>query len=249
MKIISWNVNGVNACISKGLIGFMKKEAADAYCFQEMKATKEKMPNIEGYHSYHSIAEKKGYSGVSIFSKIPAINIIEGIENAEFDREGRTITAEFDKFFLINVYFPHAQHELFRLGFKLSFNNSFLEFCNKLSKKKPIIIASDFNVAHKEIDLANPKQNMLNAGFTKEEREWFSMLIGKGYIDTFREFNNEGDNYTWWAYRSQARERNVGWRIDYFVISDSLRPSLVSARILADVYGSDHCPISVELKG
>lgn len=248
MKIISWNVNGVNACISKGLLDFMKKEDADVYCFQEMKATKEKLPKLlEEYHEYHYHAEKKGYSGVSVFSKIKPYAVIEGMGNDKFDKEGRVISLEFEEFFLINVYFPHSNRLLERLDFKLEFNKVFLEFCKQLEKIKPVVIASDFNVAHKEIDLTNFKSNEKNAGFTIEERNWFDSFLKEGFIDSFREFVKETGHYTWWSYMHNARERNIGWRIDYFVISKSLRSKLKESKILKDVIGSDHCPIMLKI--
>lgn len=252
MKIISWNVAGINACIKKGLIEFIKKEDADIYCFQEVKASQENFPkrleNLEGYNGHHAFADKKGYSGVSIFTKIKPLKVIKGLGEEEFDKEGRVLTLEFDKFYLINVYFPHSHRELTRLSFKLNFNKEFLEFCNQLEKDKPLIIASDFNVAHQEIDLKNPKQNKKNAGFTPQEREWFDIFLKQGFIDTFREFVKDGGNYTWWAYRNKARERNIGWRIDYFIISKKLMGSLIKSEILKDVLGSDHCPILLEIK-
>ncbi len=252
MKIISWNVAGINACIKKGLMGFIKKENADIYCFQEVKASQLNFPkeleNLEGYNSYHTFAVKKGYSGVSIFSKIKPLKVISGLGKEEFDKEGRVLALEFDKFYLINVYFPHSHRELIRLDFKLNFDKEFLEFCNELEKNKPLIIASDFNVAHQEIDLKNPKQNKNNAGFTQQEREWFDSFLKQGFIDTFREFDKEGGNYTWWAYRNKARERNIGWRIDYFITSRKLRDDLIKSEILKEVLGSDHCPICLEIK-
>jgi exodeoxyribonuclease III len=252
MKIISWNVAGIRSCFKKGLIDFMKKENADIYCFQEVKAQKEELPKelekLKEYNSFHSFAEKKGYSGVSIYTKINPIKIISRIGNPFFDREGRVIALEFTDFFLINVYFPHSSRKLIRLDFKLKFNSDFLRFCEHLNKIKPLIIASDFNVAHKEIDLKNPKQNEKNAGFTKEERNWFDAFLKEGFIDTFREFNKEGGNYTWWTYRNNARQRNIGWRIDYFIISNSLKNKLKNSIILKDVFGSDHCPIFLEIE-
>ena len=248
MKIVSWNVAGVDACLKKGLLEFMKKENADVYCFQEMKATPEKMPDFPNeYKAFHSYAQKKGYSGVSILSKIEPSAVIYGIGEEEFDSEGRAITLEFKDFFLINIYFPHAHRELKRLSFKLKFNRIFLEFCKRLKKLKPIVIASDFNVAHTEIDLTNPKPNKNNAGFTESERKWFDSFLKEGYIDTFRKFVKDGGHYTWWAYRNNARERNIGWRIDYLIISFSLSDKLVKSKILNEVFGSDHCPISLEL--
>lgn len=252
MKIISWNVAGINACIKKGLIKFIKEENADIYCFQEVRASQENFPkeleNLNGYNTYNVFANKKGYSGVSIISKTKPLNVIEGLGKENFDSEGRVLTLEFERYYLINVYFPHSNRGLVRLDFKLNFNKEFLEFCNNLEKKKPLIIASDFNVAHQEIDLRNPKQNKKNAGFTLQEREWFDTFLKQGFIDTFREFTKDGGNYTWWAYRNKLRERNVGWRIDYFIISKKLKESLVNSKILKDVLGSDHCPILLELR-
>lgn len=251
MKIISWNVAGIRSCFKKGLINFMKKEDADIYCFQEVKCQSNQIPKelkMKDYEAFHSFAEKKGYSGVSIYTKIKPINVIYGIGNNPFDSEGRVLILEFRNFFLLNVYFPHSNRVLKRLDFKLKFNNHFLEFCKKLEKIKPLIIASDFNVAHKEIDLKNPKQNEKNAGFTKEERGWFDSFLNKDFIDTFREFNKEGGNYTWWTYRNNARQRNIGWRIDYFLISKKLREILKKSEILKDVFGSDHAPILLEIE-
>ena len=246
MKIISWNVNGINACCRKGLIEFINKEKADVYCFQELKASDEKIPqeiHDLTYNSYYLMAEKKGYSGVSIHTKQKPLSVIKGIGNEQFDREGRVLAVEFKDFFLVNAYFPHSQRELARLGFKLDFNNEFSKFVLGLEKKKPVIIASDFNVAHKEIDLANPKQNKKNAGFTEEERSWFDDFLKNKYIDSFREFEKEGGHYTWWSYRNNLRERNIGWRIDYFVLSHNLKNQLKESKILSHVHGSDHCPI------
>ena len=252
MKIISWNVAGLRACFKKGLTNFMKKENADIYCFQEVKCQDNQFPEelnkMKDYEAFHSFAKKKGYSGVSVYTKIKPINVIYGIGDEIFDSEGRVLTLEFKNFFLINVYFPHSHRELKRLDFKLKFNKHFLEFCEKLQKIKPVIISSDFNVAHKEIDLRNPKQNEKNAGFTKEEREWFDILLKGGFIDTFREFNKDGGHYTWWAYRNNARQRNIGWRMDYFVISKKLIDGLKKSEILKDVFGSDHAPILLEIE-
>lgn len=252
MEIISWNVAGLRSCFGKGLLDFMKKENADVYCFQEVKCQQDQFPKelnqLRDYEAFHSFAKKKGYSGVSVYTRVKPINVIYGIGDDIFDSEGRAVTLEFKDFFLVNVYFPHSNRELKRLGFKLQFNNYFLGFCKKLEKTKPIIIASDFNVAHREIDLRNPKQNEKNAGFTKKEREWFDSFLKKGFIDTFREFNSEPGNYTWWTYRNNARKRNIGWRVDYFVISKELRRRLKKSHILKDVLGSDHAPISIEMK-
>jgi len=252
MKIISWNVAGIRSCFKKGLTNFIKKENADIYCFQEVKCQPNQFPEelnkMKDYEAFHSFAEKKGYSGVSVYTKIKPMSVICGIGNNPFDSEGRVLTLEFKNFFLVNVYFPHSNRGLKRLDFKLKFNNHFLEFCKDLQKTKPIIISSDFNVAHKEIDLRNPKQNEKNAGFTKEERDWFDSFLKEGFIDTFREFNRGGENYTWWSYRNNVRQRNIGWRIDYFIISKKLRGILNKSEILKDVFGSDHAPILLEIK-
>ncbi|OIO34570.1 MAG: exodeoxyribonuclease III [Candidatus Omnitrophica bacterium CG1_02_40_15] len=252
MNLISWNVNGINACARKGLLGFIKKEDADVYCFQELKSYEgnvdKSLLNIGGYNAFWLFAEKKGYSGVAACSRIKPLSVTKGIGDKEIDKEGRVLTLEFKNFFLINAYFPHSGRSLERLGFKLHFNRLFLEFCQRLRKKKPILIASDFNVAHKEIDLANPRQNEKNAGFTIEEREWFTEFLKQGYIDSFREFTKEPGHYTWWTYRFNARARNIGWRVDYFVISSELKKQLLSSEILDKVIGSDHCPIRLMVK-
>ncbi|MEK6927644.1 MAG: exodeoxyribonuclease III [Nanoarchaeota archaeon] len=251
MKIVSWNVAGINACVKKGLIEFIKKENAEVYCFQEVKANAEKLPdeikNISGYHLFTNPAEKPGYSGVLVLSKIKPLQVINKFEEEILNGEGRVLVLEFDKFFLINAYFPHSHRELIRLDFKLKFNRAFLNLCEKLEKMKPILIASDFNVAHKEIDLKNAKPNKGNAGFTIQEREWFGSFLNRGFVDTFRMFNSEGGNYTWWTYMNNARERNIGWRIDYFVVSEKLKSFVKNSVILKDVYGSDHCPIELEI--
>lgn len=252
MKIVSWNVAGLRSCFNKGLINFMRKENADVYCFQEVKCQlgqfPEELNQLNNYEAFHSLAKKKGYSGVSVYTRIKPVNVFYGVGKEIFDSEGRVLTLEFKSFFLINAYFPHSNRELKRLDFKLEFNNHFLEFCKRLEKNKPVIIASDFNVAHKEIDLRNPKQNEKNAGFTKEEREWFGSFLKQGFIDTFREFDQDGGNYTWWTYRANARERNIGWRIDYFVVSKKLRQKLKESKILKDILGSDHAPILLEME-
>lgn len=251
MKIISWNVAGLRSCFKKGLFDFMKKENADVYCFQEVKCQIDQFPKelnqLEGYEAFHSFAQKKGYSGVSVYTRIKPINVINGIGNDSFDSEGRILTLEFDHFFLLNVYFPHSQRDLKRLNFRLQFNDSILDFCKKLEKTKPVIIASDFNVAHTEIDLTNPKQNMENAGFTKEEREWFDSFLKKGYIDTFREFTKDSGHYTYWSFMNNARGRNIGWRVDYFIASEKLKNKIKGSRILKEVMGSDHAPILLEV--
>lgn len=258
MKIISWNVAGLRACISKGCLDFIKKDQADVYCFQEVKS--EDVPFIEGYDVHNFPAKKKGYSGTlvyiktgggSAFSKfekpVQKISISKGIGEKDFDDEGRTVTVEFPDFYVVNVYFPHSSRDLSRLNFKLRFNKAFAEYCKKLGGKKPLIIAGDFNVAHHEIDLANPKQNIKNAGFTPEERLWFDSFLKEGYVDAFRIFAHDSGHYSWWAYRNNCRQRNIGWRIDYFVVSERLKSRIKNSKILKDVMGSDHCPVEMEI--
>lgn len=251
MKFISWNVAGIRACMKKGLVDFMKKEQADVYCFQEVKCSEEQIPTELGtlidYRGYHAIGKKKGYAGVSVYTRVKPLACIKGMGEAAFDDEGRVITLEFAEFFLVNVYFPHAHRELTRLDFKLAFNRRCLQFCKKLEQKKPVVIAADFNVAPTALDLANPKQNEKNAGFTLQERTWFSTFIAQGFIDTFRLFTSGNGNYTWWTYRGDARERNIGWRIDLFVVSFALKEKVRNSTILKDVMGSDHCPILLEI--
>ncbi|MGV9197722.1 MAG: exodeoxyribonuclease III [Promethearchaeia archaeon] len=256
MKFISWNLNGIKSSIKKGLSNFVNSRDADFYLFQETKADKGgkniEINVIDGYHDYWcSSTKKKGYSGVSTLAKNEPISIKKGIGIEQFDEEGRVLTLEYDKFYLINVYFPNAGRNLDRLGFKGYFNKEFLVYCQKLRGEKPVIIGGDFNVAYEEKDLANPDTNQENAGFTIEEREWFSHFLSKGYIDTYREFVEEGGHYTYWTYRYNARERNIGWRIDYFVICEELKEKLKNTIHLEDVKGSDHCPIllKMEFKG
>jgi len=246
MKMVSWNVNGVNAAIRNGMLAFLEKEGADVYCFQEMKATLEKLPKeltTLGYHEYHVHAEKKGYSGVSVLTKIEPISVKEGLGIIEFDKEGRVLTLEFEHFYLINAYFPNAQPELARLDFKERFNMAFLEFVKELEKKKPVVSTGDFNVAHKEIDLKNPLANRKNAGFSDEERAWMDKFIAHGLVDTFRMFEKGPGHYTWWSYRFFSRKKDIGWRIDYFLVSERLKNMVKESSILKDIMGSDHCPI------
>ena len=246
MKIVTWNVNGIRACINKGLFNFMKKENADIYCFQEVRS--DIYPIVPGYEIFGANAEKKGYSGVLIYTKKKPLSAIKGVGDKRFDREGRSIAIEFNNFYLVNAYFPHSNRGLKRLDYKLKFNAEFEKFCKKLSKKKSVIIASDLNVAHKEIDLKNPKQNVENAGFTPEERSWFDLFLKQGYVDAFREFVKEGEHYSWWPYRNNCRKRNIGWRIDSFLVENKLKSRLMDCKILKDVAGSDHCPVRLELK-
>ena len=247
MKIVSWNVNGINSCIRKGLLGFMKKENADAYCFQEIKVSPKKMPEIKGYEQFWYPAKKKGYAGTVVFSKTKPLSVARGMGDKPADNEGRVIVLDFKKFYLLNVYFPYSGRDLSRLKFKLDFNGKFLKLAEKLRKKKPVVIASDFNVAHEAIDLAKPKENEGHAGFHPKEREWFGKFLKLGYVDTFRIFTKEGGHYTWWTWRFNARKRNLGWRVDYFIVSKDLKGKVKKSSILKDVTGSDHAPIEMEL--
>jgi len=252
MKLLSWNVNGIRAMSKKGIFDWLKEEDPDVLCVQETKAhpdqltEAQKLPN--GYQSYWSSAEKKGYSGVAMYSKHKPIKISEGMGIEEFDSEGRIVTLEFDQFFLFNVYFPNGGSENKRVPYKMRFYDAFLKHINKKKRIKPVVVCGDVNTAHEEIDLARPKDNQKNTGFLMEEREWVTKLIENGYVDTFRHFNKDPGHYTWWHYKTRARERDVGWRIDYFFVSENLLPKLKKAYILKDVLGSDHCPIGIELK-
>ncbi|HLD04619.1 MAG TPA: exodeoxyribonuclease III [Candidatus Nanoarchaeia archaeon] len=246
MKILSWNVNGIRSCSSKGLLNFLKKENADIVCLQEVKSDPFDVDFSKlNYEMAYFPAQKKGYSGVLTLYREKPLFIIRGLGKKEIDREGRVLTLEYKHFYLINAYFPHTQRELLRLPFKLKFNKAFERFCQKLRAKKPVIIGGDINVAHQEIDLRNPKQNKKNAGFTPVEREWIGHFLELGYVDAFREFVKEGGHYTWWTYRNNARKRNIGWRIDYFLVSEELCGKLKNCTILKEVCGSDHCPISL----
>jgi exodeoxyribonuclease-3 len=251
MKIYSWNVNGIRAAVRNGFLDWFKKTKPDILCLQELKAHDEKIPdelkNLPGYHLYTSEAKKPGYSGTAILSKVKAKNIITKIGQPKFDSEGRFILAEFDKFKIFNTYFPHSQRELARLDFKLKFNNDYLKFIKKINTKR-IILTGDFNYAHNEIDLANPKQNQKNAGYTEPERKFGDELEKLAWTDTFRHLHPKTQKYTWWTYRFNARERDMGWRIDYFFIRQEDLKYLKKASIYDKVKGSDHCPISIEIK-
>ena len=251
MKLVSWNVNGIRAVKKKGFLDTFKAIDADIFCLQETRVTGEQLDEdlktIPGYHAHWVAAEKKGYSGVGVYSKMEALSVTAGIGTEEFDNEGRTITLEYPGFYLVNAYFPNSQHELKRMDFKLGFDAAFLKHCEKLRKKKPVIFCGDLNVAHEEIDLANPKRNTMNPGFYIDERNWFSEMLEKGYLDTFRMFEKEGGHYSWWSYRFSARTKNIGWRIDYFLVSSELEKKVKNAAILKDVMGSDHCPVTLEI--
>ncbi|MGA7839132.1 MAG: exodeoxyribonuclease III [Ignavibacteriaceae bacterium] len=252
IRILSWNVNGLRAVHKKGFLDWFKKEQPDILCLQETKAQEEQLPdevrNVEGYHSYFSSAVKKGYSGVAIYSKEKPKSVKKGFGIEKFDSEGRILVAEYSNFTLINIYYPNGKAREERLRYKMDFYDAFLKFANKLKKKgKNLIICGDVNTAHKEIDLARPKPNEKVSGFLPEERAWMDKFFANGYLDTFRMFNEEPENYTWWDVISRARDRNVGWRIDYFFISESLKNKIKDAFIMSDVMGSDHCPIGIEI--
>lgn len=249
MKILSWNVAGLRAVIKKGFFEFLKKENPDILCLQEVKTVPEQLKEaFDGYKAIWNPAEKKGYSGVLTLTKEQPKETIKGLGVKEIDKEGRFLTHKFKNFTLINAYFPHSGREHERLGFKLKVNDAFMEYANNLRKKQKLVICGDFNVSHKEIDLANPKGNINNAGFLPEERAWADKFILKeGYIDTFRHFNTQGGDYTYWSYRKDVRKKNIGWRIDYIFITKNLLPKLKKAFILKDIYGSDHCPVGVIL--
>ena len=250
MKFISWNVNGIRACMTKGFMDFFKEVDADIFCLQETKLQAGQIEmNLEGYHQYWNYAEKKGYSGTAIFTKKEPISVTYGLGIEEHDKEGRVITLEFDDFYFITVYTPNSQTELARLSYRMTWEDDFKKYLKKLEEKKPVIFCGDLNVAHKEIDLKNPKTNRKNAGFTDEERAKFTELVNDGFIDTFRYFYPEMEGiYSWWSYRFKAREKNAGWRIDYFMVSNSLKDRLESAKIHTEIYGSDHCPVELVLK-
>ncbi|MBN2297924.1 MAG: exodeoxyribonuclease III [Deltaproteobacteria bacterium] len=250
MKMISWNVNGIRAAIKNGFLDTMADINPEILCLQETRVHKEQVSiDLPEYRTYWYSAGKKGYSGTAVFSKIEPRTVTYGLGIPEHDNEGRVITLEFDDFYLVNVYTPNSQHELVRLEYRQLWDSEFLAFVKRLEETRPVVFCGDLNVAHKEIDLKNPKGNEKNPGFTIEERTDFDRYIESGFIDTFREFNQEPGNYTWWSYRFNARARNIGWRIDYFCISALLRPRLKDAFILKDVTGSDHCPVGIILNG
>ena len=250
MKFISWNVNGLRACVGKGFLESFQKLDADIFCLQETKMQAGQLDlDLPGYHQYYNYAEKKGYSGTAIFTKKEPISVTYGIGIEEHDHEGRVITAEFEDFYFITVYVPNSQNELARLDYRMQWEEDFLAYIKKLEETKPVIYCGDLNVAHNEIDLKNPKTNRHNAGFTDEERGAFSRVIESGMIDTYRYFYpDKKDIYSWWSYRFHAREKNAGWRIDYFVVSESLKDRLVSADIHTDIEGSDHCPVELVIR-
>lgn len=249
MKFISWNVNGLRACDGKGFREIFANLDADFFCLQETKMQPGQLDiAFDGYQSYWNSAEKKGYSGTAIFTRHKPLRVAYGLGIEEHDKEGRVITLEMDNFFLVTVYTPNSQDGLRRLDYRMEWDDAFRDYLKKLDAEKPVVVCGDMNVAHQEIDLKNPKTNRRNAGFTDEEREKFSCLLRDGFTDTFRFFYpDQTDIYSWWSYRFKAREKNTGWRIDYFLVSDRLQPQLTGAKIHTDIYGSDHCPVEVEV--
>ena len=249
MKLISWNVNGVRAAINKGFVDYFTAVAPDVLCLQETKARPEQVTTEmpAGYHAYWNSAEKKGYSGVATFTKEEPLSVRYGMGIDEHDSEGRVLTIELRHYFVVNVYTPNAQNELRRLPYRLEWDAAFRGYLKMLEQSKPVISCGDFNVAHKEIDIARPKSNRNSAGFSDEERASFTDLLNTGLIDTFREFNQEPHQYSWWSYRAGARGKNVGWRLDYFLASEALKPNLKDAFIQQEILGSDHCPIGLVL--
>ena len=249
-KFISWNVNGLRACVTKGFMDFFSEIDADAVCLQETKLQEGQIDlDLEGYYQYWNYAEKKGYSGTAIFCRQEPISVSYGIGIEEHDKEGRVIAAEFEDYYLVTCYTPNSQNELKRLDYRMDWEDAFLAYLKKLEESKPVILCGDLNVAHKEIDLKNPKTNRKNAGFTDEERGKMTALLDNGFIDTYRFFNPDKEGvYSWWSYRFKAREKNAGWRIDYFITSDALRDRLISADILTDVMGSEHCPVELVIE-
>ncbi len=249
IRLISWNVNGLRACVGKGFLDFFGEIRADAVCLQETKMQPDQLTlELEGYSQYWNSAVKKGYSGTAIFTRLQPLSVKNGMDIPEHDNEGRVITCEFEQFYLVTVYTPNAQNELARLDYRMTWDDAFRDYVLALDVKKPVIICGDMNVAHKEIDLKNPKTNERNAGFTMEERDKFTALLESGFTDTFRHLHPDLIGaYSWWSYRFKARQNNAGWRIDYFLVSDRLKDRIVTASILPEVQGSDHCPVMLEL--
>ena len=249
MKLISWNVNGLRACMKKGFEDFFKEVDADIFCVQETKLQEGQIDFCpEGYECYWNYAERKGYSGTAVFTKKKPLEVIFGIGIDEHDHEGRVITLEYEDFYFVTVYTPNSQSELARLSYRMRWEDAFRDYLKELDAHKPVIVTGDMNVAHEEIDLKNPKTNRKNAGFTDEERDKFSELLAAGFVDSFRYFYpDKTDAYSWWSYRFKAREKNAGWRIDYFVVSDRLNEQMKDALIYKEVMGSDHCPVGLEI--
>lgn len=251
LELLSWNVNGIRACIAKGeFFKWIRQRNPDFLCIQETKAQPDQLSlaiDLPEYNAFWNSAEKKGYSGVLTLTRHKPLSVVSKSNQSILDTEGRFLQLELEKFFLINLYFPNAQRGLKRISYKEEFNQTLLKYTEKLKQKKPVILCGDFNVAHKEIDLKNPKSNQKNAGFSPTERAFFTEFLDHGYLDTFRMFNQDPEHYSWWTYRSNARERNIGWRIDYFIITEDLISNVKDAFILPEVYGSDHCPVGLKL--
>lgn len=249
MKLISWNVNGIRACVGKGFLDYFHSSDADIFCIQETKCQPEQIKlEIDGYFQYWNSAEKKGYSGTAVFSKKEPLSVKYGIDQPQYDSEGRAITLEFEDFYFVTIYTPNSQRDLARLDYRLTWEDCLRNYLLELDSKKPVILCGDMNVAHHEIDLKNPKSNMKNSGFTPEERSKMTELLGAGFIDSYRHlYPDQEDMYTWWSYMNKVRERNIGWRIDYFLVSERLKDSIRDAEIHCDVMGSDHCPVALKL--
>ena len=249
MKLISWNVNGIRACLTKGFTDFFKAVNADVFCIQETKCQEGQVDlNFDGYYSYWNSAERKGYSGTAIFCKNKPLNVIYGIGIEEHDKEGRVITVEFEKYYVVTIYTPNSKRGLERLEYRQVWEDEVRKYLLNLKNKKPVIMCGDLNVAHKEIDLRNPKTNRGNAGFTDEEREKMTNLLDVGFVDTYRYlYPDKEEAYSWWSYMGKAREKNIGWRIDYFIVSDDIKDKIKEAMIYPDVFGSDHCPVGLEI--
>jgi exodeoxyribonuclease III len=250
MKLVSWNVNGLRACVKKGFLDFFHEVNADLFCIQETKLQEGQIQlDLDGYYQFWNYAEKKGYSGTAVFSKLEPISVKYGFDLDDSEPEGRIITLEYEKFFLVNVYTPNSQRDLARLGFRLEWEDKIRTYLQELDKSKPIILCGDLNVAHQEIDLKNPKSNLNNSGFTPEERGKMTTLLESGFVDSFRHLYPEQEGaYTWWSYMLKVRERNIGWRIDYFITSNKVKDQIQEARIYSEIMGSDHCPVSLEIE-
>lgn len=249
MKLISWNVNGIRACVQKGFEDFFREIDADIFCIQESKLQEGQLTlALPGYYQYWNYAEKKGYSGTAVFTKKEPLSVVYGMGMLEHDTEGRVIALEYEDFYLVTVYTPNSKRELERLDYRMVWEDDFCSYLKKLEEKKPVIVCGDLNVAHQEIDLKNPKTNHMNAGFTDQEREKFTALLGSGFVDTFRYFYPDKEGiYSWWSYMFQSRAKNAGWRIDYFLASEALKDKLQDAAIYTEIQGSDHCPVGLEI--
>lgn len=249
-KFISWNVNGIRACVQKGFLDYFNEVDADVFCIQESKMQQGQLKlDLEGYFQYWNFAKRKGYSGTAIFTKEEPISVVNGLGIEEHDEEGRVITLEFNDYFFVTVYTPNSQNELKRLDYRMTWEEAFREYLLKLKEKKSVVVCGDMNVAHQEIDIKNPASNHKNAGFTDEERDKFSILLDSGFVDSFRSlYPDKKDVYSWWSYRFQARSRNAGWRIDYFLVSEDVKEKIVDAKIHTDIMGSDHCPIELDFE-